>query len=119
MSFSVTSNRKTASNLLWSSEGLVRNPLVEWDATGRVVSLRTCDAPDREPFTEFLAGLLVLDFPRDIRATLDYMQRQADLPLPEQLSRISPAKSGIPVVISGIDYEMMRLTADTRITPVF
>lgn len=98
---------------------MVRNPLVEWDAAGHVVSLRTCDAPDREPFTEFLAGLLVLDFPRDIRAMLDRMQRQADVSLSEQLSRICPVEEGVAVIISGIDYETMQLTTDTRITPVF
>lgn len=119
MSSSPEFNRKTASNLLWTSEGVVRNPLVEWNAAGHVVSLRTCDAPDREPFTEFLAGLLVFDFPCDIRATLDYMQCNADIPLPELLSRLCPAERGVAVVISGIDYETMCLTADTRITSVF
>ncbi|MBE6182068.1 MAG: cytosine deaminase [Rikenellaceae bacterium] len=118
MSSSPEFNRKTASNLLWTPEGLVRNPLVEWDAEGHVVSLRTCDAPDREPFTEFLAGLLVLDFPCDIRATLAHMQCNADIPLPVLLSRLCPAEERIPVVISGIDYETMQLTANTRITPV-
>ena len=119
MSFSEVFSRKTASNLLWTPEGLVRSPLVEWDAEGHVVSLRTCDVPDREPFTEFLAGVLVFDFPCDIGATLDLMQCEANVPLPELLIRFCPAEDGVAVVISGIDYQTMRLTTDTRITPLF
>ncbi len=50
--------RKIASNWLWTPEGFLRRPLVTLDDGGRILDVRTCDAPDREPFTEFHAGLL-------------------------------------------------------------
>jgi len=35
--------------------------------------------------------------------------------LPEQLAALVPAPGGVPVVISGIDYTTMRLTARAQI----
>lgn len=54
--------RKIASNWLWTPEGFLRRPLVTLDDGGRILDVRTCDAPDREPFTEFHAGLLTPSF---------------------------------------------------------
>ena len=54
--------RKIASNWLWTPEGFLRRPLVTLDDGGRILDVRTCDAPDREPFTEFHAGLLTPGF---------------------------------------------------------
>lgn len=54
--------RKIASNWLWTPEGFLRRPLVILDDGGRILDVRTCDAPDREPFTEFHAGLLTPSF---------------------------------------------------------
>lgn len=50
--------RRIASNLLWTPQGLVRNPLVEVAADGRILSVATCAEPDRLPGTEFYAGVL-------------------------------------------------------------
>ncbi len=54
--------RKIASNWLWTPEGFLRRPLVTLDDGGRILDVRTCDDPDREPFTEFHAGLLTPGF---------------------------------------------------------
>ncbi len=54
--------RKIASNWLWTPEGFLRRPLVTLDDGGRILDVRTCDAPDRESFTEFHAGLLTPGF---------------------------------------------------------
>ena len=58
MNSSAQPSRRIASNLLWTPQGLVRNPLVEVAADGRVLSVRTCSAPDRMPGTEFYSGVL-------------------------------------------------------------
>lgn len=54
--------RKIASNWLWTPEGFLRRPLVTLDDGGRILDVRTCDDSDREPFTEFHAGLLTPGF---------------------------------------------------------
>ncbi len=54
--------RKIASNWLWTPEGFLRRPLVTLDDGSRILDVRTCDDPDREPFTEFHAGLLTPGF---------------------------------------------------------
>lgn len=50
--------RRIASNLLWTPQGLLRNPLVGVAADGRILTVDTCDEPDRSPGTEFYAGVL-------------------------------------------------------------
>ena len=63
MSFSVplskTSNplRRIASNKLLTREGITLHPLVELDDRGEVVRIVACPEPDREPYTEFYAGI--------------------------------------------------------------
>ena len=58
MNSSAQPSRRIASNLLWTPQGLVRNPLVEVAADGRVLSVGTCSEPDRMPGTEFYSGVL-------------------------------------------------------------
>ncbi|WP_295937704.1 amidohydrolase family protein [uncultured Alistipes sp.] len=58
MNSSVLPSRRIASNLLWTPQGLVRNPLVGVAADGTVLSVETCAEPDRLPGTEFYAGVL-------------------------------------------------------------
>ena len=70
-------------------------------------------APDRLAATEFYAGLLVPDFPADYRAAFDGM-RAAALPLSELLPRIV-TPGGALVVISGLDYDSLRLTPQSQI----
>ena len=102
-------SRRIASNLLWTPQGLVRHPLLTLGADGRVLSAESCPDPDRLAATEFYAGLLVPDFPADYRAAFDGM-RAAALPLSELLPRIV-TPGGALVVISGLDYDSLRLTA--------
>ena len=52
--------RKIASNKLLTREGLLEHPLLEVDDAGHILSIRTSADPDREPFTEFYAGLLIV-----------------------------------------------------------
>lgn len=58
MNSSAQSSRRIASNLLWTPQGLVCNPLVEVAADGRILSVASCAEPDRLPGTEFYAGVL-------------------------------------------------------------
>ena len=113
MNFSAQPSRRIASNLLWTPGGIVRNPLLTLDSGGRVVAVETCPEPDRLAATEFYAGLLVPDFPADYRAAFDGM-RVAALPLSELLPRIV-TPGGALVVISGLDYDSLRLTPQSQI----
>lgn len=112
MSFSGPS-RKIASNLLWTPQGLVRYPLVGLSADGRVLSVASCPEPDRVAFVEFRPGLLVPDFPADFRAA--FAALPADRPLSESLPPLLAPGCGIAVVISGLDYDSLRLTPAARI----
>lgn len=51
--------RRIASHGLLTDKGWLRNPVVEIDADGTIRSVATSQQPDREPFTEFHAGLLI------------------------------------------------------------
>ena len=106
-------SRRIASNLLWTPQGLVRHPLLTLGADGRVLSAESCPDPDRLAATEFYAGLLGPDFPADYRAAFDGM-RAAALPLSELLPRIV-TPGGALVVISGLDYDSLRLTPQSQI----
>lgn len=115
MSSSVPSTRKIASNRAWTPGGLICNPLLTLDAEGRVLSLDVCSEPDRMASTEFYAGVLVPDFPADFQSVFDGMRAQTQLSLTELLARLVPATEGVVVVIWGLDYETMRLTAQSQI----
>lgn len=119
MNSSVPPIRRIASNLLWTAEGIVRNPLLEVAADGTVCRAGTCDAPDRVPFAEFYAGLLVPGFPADWQQAFARIAADAATPLDEQLRRLPPSPGGVLVVISGLDYERMLLTPDSRIRSLF
>lgn len=117
MNFCVRPLRRIASNLLWTPGGLLHDPLLEIAADGRVSHVASCSAPDRRPFTEFYAGLLVPDFPAAYRGTFDVLLR-AGRPLTEMLPAFVPAPQGCLVVISGLDYAAMRLTVRSRILKI-
>lgn len=108
--------RRIASNLLWRDGGLLRDPLVVLTPEGRIGAVTVCPAPDREPFVEFYAGLLVDGFPADYRAAFGRLRAAADRPLTETLVRIGcPAPGGVTVLLSGLDYASLRLTGRSRI----
>mgnify|MGYP001033879658 FL=1 len=115
MSFSVL-HRRIASNLFWSPAGFVRHPLVEIDSRGRVLSVVSCPDPDRLPFVEFRSGLFVPDFPVEFRAA--FAALPADTPLSESLPAVITPGRGIPVLISGLDYAVLRLLPSARIEKV-
>ncbi len=81
--------RRVAANRLWTPEGVLRNPLVEWGADGRIRRITTCGEPDRLAGTEFYAGLLVVEFPADFRTAFARLQAQPEVPLTEALPRLA------------------------------
>lgn len=106
--------RRIASNLLWTPGGIVRNPLLTLAPDGRVVAVESCSEPDRLAATEFYSGLLVPGFPSDCRAAFERLCRDSATPLPELLAQtVTPG--GVLVVISGLDYESLRLTSRSQI----
>ncbi len=82
------------------------------------MELRSLDNPDREPLTEYYAGVLVCNFPEDYHAAFDAMMSRRDVPLDTLLRDVVLADSGAVVVISGIDYGRFMLTADSRIQKI-
>lgn len=107
--------RKIASNLLWTSQGLVRHPLVELADDGSVRSVASCPEPDRLAFVEFRPGLLVFDFPVDFRAVFERFRAVPARSVAEWLHAVVVPGRGIPVLISGLDYRSLRLTPQARI----
>ncbi len=110
--------RRIASNLLWTPQGVLRNPLAVFGLDGRLLRIEQCAEPDRQPATEFYAGLLVLDFPTDYETVFSKLRAER-ASLSERLPHIVPAIPGCPVVLSGLDYDMLRLTPHSRITVFF
>lgn len=127
MSFSATSHptpppcRRIASNWLWTGNGFARRPLIALDATGRLAALDTCAEPDREPLTEFYAGVVVGGFPADWRTAFARLMQERRRPLAELLAEMeipSPGQGpeeGIWVVLSGLEYDPPRLSAQAAI----
>ena len=109
MNSSAQPSRRIASNLLWTSGGIVRNPLLTLDSGGRVVAVETCPEPDRLAATEFYAGLLVPGFPSDCRTAFERLCRDSAA----LAQTVTPG--GVLVVISGLDYESLRLTPRSQI----
>lgn len=110
--------RRIAASLLWTPRGIVRHPLVEIAGDGRVRFVASCPDPDRQPFVEFRAGLLVPDFPEDFRRAFERLQAQPEAALSETLPALVVPGQGIPVVISGLDYSDLRLTPAARIEKI-
>ena len=109
-------NRKIASNLLLTADGrLLRDPLIELSTEGRIVSLGRCAAADREPFTVFYAGLLVVGFPPDYRTCFEQLKAAPPQPLHELLPPLLDPQEGVLVLLSGLDYEHLRLTPRSEI----
>ena len=114
MNSSAQPTRRIASNLLWTPGGIVRNPLLTLSPDGRVLTSDSCSDPDRLAATEFYSGLLVPGFPDDFRAAFERLCRSSAAPLPEVLVQtVTPG--GVLVVISGLDYESLRLTPRSQI----
>lgn len=110
--------RRIASNLLWTPQGVIRHPLVVFGPDGRLLRIEQCAEPDRQPATEFYAGLLVLDFPTDYETVFSKLRAER-ASLSERLPHYVPASPGCPVVLSGLDYAALRLTPRSCITVLF
>ena len=114
MNFSAQPTRRIASNLLWTSGGIVRNPLLTLGPDGRVLAVESCPEPDGLAATEFYSGLLVPGFPADYRTAFERLCGDSATPLPELLAQtVTPG--GVLVVISGLDYDSLRLTPESLI----
>ncbi|MDE5623557.1 MAG: cytosine deaminase [Alistipes sp.] len=107
--------RKILSNLLWTPQGWVRQPLVEVAADGSVCVAGACSEPDRVAFAEFRPGVVVLDFPVDFRAAFESFRASPGLSLGEWLPRVVVPGRGVAVLISGFDCGSLRLTPQSRI----
>ena len=105
--------RRIASNLLWTPQGIVRNPVVTFRGPDDAFLVETCPFPDRLPRTEFYAGLLVGNFPPEYRETFERL-RTLGGSLCDTLSRVV-VPEGVWVVLSGLDYAGLRLTPQSRI----
>ena len=95
MNSSAQPTRRIASNLLWTPQGLVRNPLVTLSAEGRLLRVESCPEP------------------ADYRAAFVRL-REAGLPLGEALPALVHP-DGVAVVLSGLDYDTLRLTPRSAI----
>ena len=117
MTSSAQPSRRIASNLLWSpATGLVRHPLAELSAAGRLLTVVSCPEPDRLAAAEFYAGLLVAGFPAEYRAAFERLRRDGP-PLPELLPDIV-RPDGILVLLAGLDYATLRLTPQATIRKI-
>lgn len=107
-----TALRKIASNLLLDSEGLHRNPLIELSDAGELCAVTYTAHPDREPFTEFFAGVVVVGL-----EGFDPARLHDDLstPLPELLRPYLRVGSRRVVLFTGLDYTHLRLTQASRL----
>ena len=86
------------------------NPLVELDEAGRVVQVTFTAAPDREPFTEFYAGLLVVG--------LDNVHTEELLHCLQPLTEWLPSRltdSSELYLLTGLDFRTLCTTPQTRI----
>lgn len=105
--------RKIASNLLFDGHTLHRNPLVELSDEGEVLRITTVAHPDRQPFTEFYAGMLVVGVDP---AMLPQLLSDHTTPLLDLLPpTINPARGRL-MLLTGLDYAQLRFTTESRYT---
>ncbi len=112
--------RKIACHRLWTDGEILCNPLVSIGPDGRIVAVTRCDRPDTEPLTEFHAGVMVPDFPADFRTVFDGMLARRTKPLADLLSETvaRPCGERCTVMISGVEYEPLRLTERAQIVKI-
>ncbi len=103
--------RRIASNLLFDGRRLLRNPLVCLTDEGQVSEICTTDAPDREPFTEFYAGLLVVGLDD---AALPSLLADHTTPIPDLLAPHTNPARGRLTHLTGLDYTTLRFTPESR-----
>lgn len=105
---------------------MVRTPLVTLSADGQIFCVELCAEPDRMAATSFYAGVLI---PASLVDSLSALCRQQPVPttlLPEllaaaaadftpELCDVAPGHRCGLAVVSGLDYDTLRLTPQTRV----
>ena len=115
MSSFVQPSEKIASNWLFTRDGeWLRYPLVE-RTDGGASRLSLTDAPDRSPFTEFRAGVVVEGLTRE---AFDSVAHDHSTPLEELLPPLMELNGRSLALLSGLDYERRLLTPQTIYTPL-
>ncbi len=89
------------------------HPLVTLDEQGEVVEVCRSEAPDREPFTEFYAGVLVLGLEEELIPELPKRRE----PLAERLPGLLTDRQTLHL-LTGLDYPTLTPTPDLRIQPI-
>lgn len=89
------------------------HPLVTLDKQGEVVEVRCSEAPDREPFTEFYAGVLVLGLEEEQIPELPKSRE----PLTKWLPALLTDRQTL-YLLTGLDYPTLTPTPNTRIQPL-
>ena len=105
-------SRKIASNALLTADGVLHSrPLLCFDTAGAVVAVDFCEHPDREPFTEFRAGIVVMGLSREAfeGVCLDHTT-----PITELLPPLMEPDSTQAALLTGLNYATMRLTEVSR-----
>lgn len=112
---SKTSNplRRIASNKFLTREGVLQHPLIELDDRGEVVRIVACAEPDREPYTEFYAGLLVMGLQKEGIERVKISRE----PLHEWLPKELTEKGGLHL-LTGLDYTTMTPTEKIKIEKI-
>lgn len=86
--------------------------MVELSDEGGVLTVGRCSTPDRVPFTEFYAGVLVVGLACEAFAAVAH---DHTTPLAELLPPLVDPVSECVVLLSGLDYQTMCLTEQTVI----
>ncbi|MDO4758592.1 MAG: cytosine deaminase [Rikenellaceae bacterium] len=108
--------KKIASNRLLSRAGWIENPLIELSDEGEVVAIRSTAQPDREPFTSFRAGLLVIGV-EDPQAVWEAIRTNHTTPL-DKLLAPHLGDGHRALLFSGLDYRNWSLSPDARWQPI-
>lgn len=91
---------------------MIDSPLVELAADGRVVAVRRCPAPDREPFTEFYGGVLLLGLDEEVALPL---LAERTTPIAKLFApHLDPMRRTLHL-LTGLDYRQQCCTALTRL----
>lgn len=89
---------------------MVDNPLIELDERGLVVRITRCESPDREPFTEHYAGLLVVGLDEALCKELPMRREPLTAWLPDRLGSLPTLH-----LVTGLDYPSLCPTPRTTL----
>lgn len=104
--------KKIASNRLLSRDGWVEKPLIELSDAGEVVTIRSSAMPDREPFTSFFAGVVVVGID-DPQAVWEAIRDDHTTPL-DKLLIPHLGRGHKAILLSGLNYHQWSLSPDAR-----